>query len=285
MTKYCTFTEYAKRKNFIGQAHAIAELELYVDEIKAGRYVNFLVQAYAGYGKTTLIRLFITYLIVIGVFSVKDVAVYLPDENGHIEFKPECTIQFIDEAHMLKNPEMYYNAMTSPDKYLFLIATNEYDDIKDPMITRSQEIIFTPYSLVDMMKIVQAHSRTYFPKIQQTWAKLFAGYSRGNPRVAQGITRKMCLAIIKGGFDAFTPVGVIAEYIKSSYKIHPGGFTPNDIKYLDVLKAQGTLSLNDLVTQTKIPKKAILNKIEPFLMGKQMITKSSRGRSLVEGVY
>lgn len=284
MTQYISFTEYAKRKNFIGQAHAIAELELYVSEIKKGRYVNFLVQAYAGYGKTTLIRLFIRYLVVTGVFSPSDLAEYLPNEEGHIEFKPECTIQFIDEAHMLKNPEVYYNAMTS-DKYLFFIATNEYDKIKDPMVTRSQEIIFTQYSQQEMMKIVQAHSRTYFPRIQQSWAKLFAGYSRGNPRVAQGITRKMCLAIIKGDFGAYAPVNKIAEYIKSSYQIYPGGFTSNDIKYLDVLKAQGTLSLNDLVTQTKIPKKAIENRIEPFLMGKRMITKSSRGRTLVKGVY
>ncbi|PNX46009.1 MAG: hypothetical protein BV457_08470 [Thermoplasmata archaeon M9B1D] len=63
-------------------------------------------------------------------------------------------------------------------------------------------------------------------------------------------------------------------------RIYKGGFTELDLKYLDVLKKQKTASLNTLSRALNVPKYTLLNEIEPFLIKKDLINITSKGRIL-----
>jgi Holliday junction resolvasome RuvABC ATP-dependent DNA helicase subunit len=60
--------------------------------------------------------------------------------------------------------------------------------------------------------------------------------------------------------------------------IRRGGFTINDEAYLNFLRENGRAGLTTLVNVLQIPRQVIINEIEPFLLRKNLIQITSRGR-------
>jgi len=269
------FENFAVTDGFIAQEKILKELDLFVEDIFDGTYHNFLFQAYSGYGKTVLAERMIRYLDADGEHS----QLYIPTD-GLIPFDKKKTIHFIDEAHQLKDVEQFYPLMLS-GKYIFILATNEFDKLKEPLVNRCIPFVFEPYTLDDITKIIRpVFEKRGLGKLSDDWLYKFAGYGRNNPRISKTNALRIALLLNKDSdtITAENVFGVIKEYLN----IERGGFNHYDRNYIECLeKCGGTASLALLESLMQVPKNIITKEVEPFLIGRGLLRISRTGRTLL----
>jgi Holliday junction resolvasome RuvABC ATP-dependent DNA helicase subunit len=270
-----SFYVYAKRK-FIGQEHIIRELDSILEAVKTGINLNLSFLAQSGHGKSRLGKLVMRYL-----DNEKKNSFYYVPRKGEIYFQPQVRIHFIDEVHKLSVPEGLYPYMDS-DNYLIMIASNEYGELKEPLMNRCFSFIFASYSYDELYFLVrELFSRKGFPNIKEAFCRTVIDCCRGNPRIAKNLTKRLSFNFIRNGIPY--DVEELLHLIYDILRIGKGGFTELDRRYLDFLNnVGGRASLSTIIASTRIPRHTILNDIEPFLLNKRLIQITSRGRICTE---
>lgn len=262
-------------KHFIGQRVILKELSLLINEIKEGdEQLNFLFEAPAGYGKNFLAYLMMEFLDP----DYRDSIQYLPDKEGLIAFDSTKSFHYIDEAHMLSPQEQIYHYLSS-HKYTIILGTNNFHLLEKPLVTRCLRFQFSEYSLEEIALIIQLNFESKNVYLPFVICKEIATYCRGIPRVAKELTTRLRLIFKQVGIPKTVEDtrDVLFEYLGQK----KDGFTEYDERYLKALKeAGGTASLETLLALTNLPRKTITQEIEPFLMRKQKIKKSSKGRTI-----
>ena len=262
------------KEHFFGQDRILKELSIYARAIKRGENMNLLLIAPSGWGKTFLAYLFIEYVDPEFKSSYK----YVP-RKGRIKFQPQARFHLLDEAHMLKDPEELYNILDS-DSHTVIIATNEFDSLKEPLVNRCLLIRIEPYSSEALAKIICKTLHNKNTAISYDWCIEITNYCRNSPRISR-ITAKR-LAFVFKEIGVPTTKESLHSLIGEMLGAGPGGFTVHDRQYLSALrKCGGTAGLRTLKGLIKLPYKTILYEIEPFLINKELIMITSRGRTLI----
>lgn len=259
--------------DFIGQKAVIKQLDILGEEIKQGKNLNIILAARSGYGKTTLSYAFVKWL---DPNYLKTSIVY----GGHFEnLIGDRRFQILDEAHLIENPEFLYAHMDS-GKYTFIILTNEYYDLKEPFYNRCHEFIFADYTDSDMIAICEKTLKTHKTTIPRYGIEFIAKHvGRGVPRRLIRLTERLCYYFKQTGVP-ITRQQFIQE-VENFLSIRKG-FTEFDISYLEFLNENdGKASLNLITNSTRIPKKVILEEVEPYLVKQGLIRITSKGRQLV----
>lgn len=252
---------------FINQRNIVRELDIILPEVKNGSNVNILFRAPSGYGKTTLAYICLGYL------GVNNSMLYIPEDGKILSIKEDRRFHFIDEIHTLNSPEFLYSYMDSGE-YTFFFASNESGVLKEPLINRCIQFIFAPYQEEDIVDIV---SNSFSIKIPREFNQEIASRSRGNPRVAKILCKRLNFY-----FNSLkiTTLEDLRNVLDNYMEIESGGLNRLDNIYLNYLGNVGKSSLMNIVGGTGIDKDTILREIEPFLLYKKIIRITSRGREL-----
>jgi len=253
---------------FIGQDKIVNELNIMLPFIKDGENISVLFRAPSGHGKTTLALIMLKYL------GINNSFLYIPEETT-ISIQENKRFHFIDEIHLLKNPEILYPYMDSKN-YTFILASNESGTLKEPLVNRSIQYIFEPYTRDQLIKMA-SH---LIKNIGVGFCELLVDRCRGNPRVLKNICRRLDF-YMRSGYE-INSENELDNLLSDVLEIKKDGITNLELTYLDYLrKVGGRASLLQIVSGIRLDESTIKREIEPLLLYLGKITISSRGREII----
>jgi Holliday junction DNA helicase RuvB len=212
----------------------------------------------------------------------------------------EGTVILLDEIQALskKLQEMLYTAMenfyydyVSEDVYSERIQlphftlvgiTNEIGELTEPLKNRFPiQLFLAPYSSSDMGNIVKNSCNKMDLKITDEAANLIGQASRGVPRVCNALLRRVSdfgLLFNDGLLDLNT--------VKTAFEVmdvNQFGLNSQDMSYLRLLHgAHKAVGVDTIALSINLDKKTVENVVEPYLLQKQYIFKTPRGRVITE---
>jgi Holliday junction resolvasome RuvABC ATP-dependent DNA helicase subunit len=257
---------------FFGQEKILKEVSLIEAEIRKGVHLNVLLTAPSGWGKTTLALQMINRTV--GV----DKASYGVPPTFYII--PEKPFNFIDEIHLLTEPEVLYPYLDS-NSSTYVLATNELGLLKEPLVNRCIPLVFDPYTLDDITCIVMEVMKRF--NLPWEVAKSIAEKSKLNPRVAKMLCQRLSYVFSNLGIpDTASKLDALADKILD---LSQQGLNSMDRRYLDFLKLSGgRASLTLIQYSLNLSRDTILRDIEPGLIHLGLIKIGSKGRELAHGV-
>lgn len=297
-------------KEYIGQPQAKEMLEVYIKAaLKRNESLDHvLLYGPPGLGKTTLAQIIAnelgTNLKVISGPSIErsgDLAAILSTLN-------EGDVLFIDEIHRLPRyvEEVLYSAMedyvldimvgkdnsaksirVDLPPFTLVGATTRFGDLSAPLRDRFGVIIrLEYYSLSDLEAIVSRTSLVYQTAIDEAALCELAGRSRGTPRIANRLFRR-----VRDFADVKNAGKITLDICKealSKLGIDKDGLDYTDYRYLRAIIETfkgGPVGVESIAATISEEVSTIEDVYEPYLLQEGYIKRSSRGRIATEKAY
>ena len=280
---------------FVGQTDIIKELVVQTNasKIKNKALEHILLYGAPGLGKSTLARIIAkergTNLMEVTGTSISSIS----QLEWRLFSLKEQDVLFIDEIHNLptKLCELLYTPLESfvyndipVFPFTLIAATNYAGQIDKPLRDRiTHKFIVEDYTEEEICQVLRLNGAP--PEI----AKVISERSRGTPRVARDLLRKIDNRRIHMGNNALTLQNCLDEF--DSLGIDPIGLTSKDTEFLAYLKDNGAFDISraigekTLCISLDIDKYDLTVLMEPYLLRKGLIQRTSRGRVLTrEGI-
>lgn len=299
-----------KLNEYIGQANAKEMLSIY---IKAALSRNesldhVLLYGPPGLGKTTLAEIIANEL---GV-NVKTISGPSIEKSGDLASiltsLNEGDVLFIDEIHRLPSyvEEILYSAME--DYFLDIVigkegqsksirvdlppftlvgATTRFGDLSAPLRDRFGVVLrLNYYSASELYQIIKRTSQVYETKITEEACNELALRSRGTPRIANRLFRRVRdFACVLG--DGQINIE-ICRYALNKLMIDENGLDETDLKYLRCIVEQfkgGPVGLETIAASISEVCQTIEDVYEPYLLQEGYINRTPRGRLATAKTY
>lgn len=295
---------------FVGQAQARTNLKVFIEAAKIRREAMDHVLFYGppGLGKTTLAQIMARELGVGFRSTSGPVIARAGDLAALLTNLQPLDVLFIDEIHRL-NPaveEILYPAME--DYKLDLIigegpaarsvqidippftligATTRSGLISSPLRDRfgiPQRLIF--YTPEELQEVLLRGARVLQMPLTQTGAMEIAKRSRGTPRIALRLLRRIRDFVMHAGDAEITAVG--ADRALRHLEVDAQGLDAMDHRYLKHILDHfegGPVGLETLAAALAEEKDTIEDVIEPYLLQQGYIQRTPRGRVLTAHTY
>ncbi|GGO10218.1 Holliday junction ATP-dependent DNA helicase RuvB [Iodidimonas muriae] len=299
-----------KLDDFIGQAQARNNLRVFIEAARSRQEAldHVLLFGPPGLGKTTLAQI-VSRELGVGFRSTSgpviakagDLAALLTNLEAH-------DVLFIDEIHRL-NPaveEILYPAME--DFQLDLI-------IGEGPAARSVKIDLPPFTLVgattrlglltnplrdrfgiptrldfydvaDLVKVVSRGARILGLRLTEDGAREIAARSRGTPRIAGRLLRRVRDFAAVAGKDVVDKLA--ADAALTRLEVDGFGLDAMDHRYLRCIGETylgGPVGVETLAAALSEPRDAIEDIIEPYLIQRGLVQRTPRGRLLTPAAY
>lgn len=297
-------------KEYIGQAAAKEMLEVYIQAaLKRNESLDHvLLYGPPGLGKTTLAQIIAnelgTSLKVISGPSIErsgDLAAVLSTLN-------EGDVLFIDEIHRLPRyvEEVLYSAMedyvldimvgkdsntksirVDLPPFTLVGATTRFGDLSAPLRDRFGVVLrLEYYTLEELKQIVSRTANVYGTSIDLEALEELASRSRGTPRIANRLFRRVRdFADVKNEGAITLPICTEAL---SKLGIDKNGLDYTDHRYLKAIIHTfkgGPVGVESIAATISEEVSTIEDVYEPFLLQEGYIKRSSRGRIATEKAY
>ena len=290
-----------KLKDLIGQQDIKSILEISIDSARKRNDVlpPILISGPAGTGKTTLAQCIANELEAnfhyINAAAIKNIKELLP-----FLFKiKRGDVTLIDEIHSLKrqNQEFLYTVLEdnffilgkdesitkiSIPKSTIIGATTEIGLLTNPFRSRFRlPLFFSCYTIDELANLALLNANKLQIELDKDAAYEIANRSRETPRILNRLLEWCRDFTIHRNLNKITIIEVI-EAMKLA-KIGEFGFTSVDQAYIISLREVGRpLSLNTIASILKTDEKILKDEVEPFLIKKGLICKTTKGRILVK---
>lgn len=258
-------------KHIIGQRTIKRELSILLNEIADGNNCSILLRGSSGSGKTFISGICANYLL---AKVHEDFSYYLMEgEDFRIR---DTRINILDEVHKFTAQEILYPYLDS-GKYTFFICTNEYDNLKEPLVNRCINLDLEEYSIEDLKTVAKQFFRKKKIEIDEKLYDVIIFNTRLVPRSVINISKRLYFIFKQDGIPG-SP-GELLNLIAYYFGLQDG-LTELDRKYMEFLNRNGVAGINTLCANLNIPKGVIINEIEPYLIRREFIRITPRGRKL-----
>ena len=166
-------------------------------------------------------------------------------------------------------------------RFTLLGATTEYGSLSKPLIDRfKHKHTLSLYNIEDLLSILRANAEKINVPMSECAIRAVAETSRGTPRIANAGLEWMRDYHIAKGISKLS--GDDVEAAMAIKGIDKGGMTQMDREYLKVLKKYGKpMGIETIVSISGLDRNTIEGIIEPWLLQKGKIAKTSKGRVVV----
>ena len=296
--------------DFVGQHHAKDNLRIFVSAaVKRGEALDHvLFHGPPGLGKTTLAQIVANELGV-NFRSTSGPVITKPGDLAALLTNLEAgDVLFIDEIHRLSPAveEVLYPAMEDyaldlmigegPSarsvkidlpRFTLIGATTRSGLLAKPLLDRfGIPVRLEFYGADDLMRIVARGASKLGAEMSQDGAMEIARRSRGTPRVAGRLMRRVRdVATVEGApvIDA-----QVADKALKRLEIDGLGLDPLDRRYLRLIAEHfggGPVGVETLAASLAESRDAIEDVVEPFLLQCALIQRTPRGRMLSAGAW
>lgn len=291
--------------SFIGQDDVVKALKIAMDACLSRKGVlgHVLLYGPPGLGKTTLAGIIASYMGARLVTALGPSIEKPGDAAAIFNRAGEGDVIFIDEIHRMdiKAQETLYKILEDftldiligkedgqkktvslkLPRFTLIGATTRQGLISPPLRDRFETILrLEPYGTEDLARIVMnLQGRIDMPPIDKDAAMLIASCSRGTPRIAGRLTKKVRDYGQVRGADKITRE--LAGKALSLNGIWKDGLDRNDKRYLEHLLT-GVKGLSTLADLLREDAGTIEDSLEPYLIACGYVEKTAGGRRITE---
>jgi Holliday junction DNA helicase RuvB len=264
-----------KWKEFVGQDRIKGELFAILEGRKKYGLPNLILGGPYGCGKTTLAKLFAK--------SISSDYTYFETGDSPLIYKVDWSIVppdivIIDEIHLVKKWEAIYPLLSLA---CVIGATTEPGAIDLPFLSRCTLLEFDEYTEKELEKIAKVHLSHIQSPLDIPLNSIIIR-SRGTPRVVVNLAIRLMRYL---DVHKIEPTEENTEKILTDiFQIDHQGLTNQDKLYLKILKvAERPVGLNTICAATGFDKDYVTSLVEPFLLRKGFISRTSAGRIILPG--
>ena len=292
---------------FVGQDNLKSNLKTYIESSKKRKnnLDHIILYGPPGLGKTTLSHI-ISYEKNVNIHSTSGQAFTKKgDLVTLLTNLAEDDILFIDEIHRLSPivEETLYPAMEdykcdyiigsgpsarvmqiSIERFTLIGATTRLGLLSRPLRDRfGIQLQLDFYNPSDLKNIILLSSKKFNTKIDESAAFEIAKRSRGTPRIAIRLLKRIIDFSVVQNLPAIT--NIVVEDSLKKMRIDSEGLDDMDRKYLKCIAIDyngGPVGIETLSASLLEQKDIIEDVIEPYLMQQGLVQRTSRGRILSE---
>lgn len=253
---------------FHGQDNIVKELTILKSSVLKGNNYSLIFIGPSGYGKTTLALKLMNSLdsSMVGFEMVNPI---------NPVFNDKLRYHIWDEVHLVEHPEMIYPLIDS-NKYTMVFITNEYGDVKEPLLNRCIPFVFQAYTPEEIYQIVRDRLCEF--NLNDQMLRYLATCTDGTPRKGKILTDR--LRYIFSNIGKPRNLAELVDLCNQILSLDSDGLDRLQRSYLGYLSERGRASIDSISYALRIPKSIILRDIEPGLLYRNMIEITSRGRNI-----
>jgi len=169
--------------------------------------------------------------------------------------------------------------VTCPE-FTLIGATTDDGKLSKPFRDRFKlRFIFTTYTLNQSIEIVKEHANKLQIKIEDDASVEIARRGRGTPRIIVSLLERCRDFVIATNQEKITKEAALIVFDLAN--INSDGLTKTDLTLMKILAdVNGPVGLDNLATMLHESPKVLVEVVEPYLIRKEFIIRSSRGREI-----